>query len=80
MRRIGVLASGSGTILEAILAADLPVVVVVVDRDCRAVEIAEVAGLPVELVERKVVKDRVDFTHQVVDALQRHDVELVAIK
>ena len=79
MRRIGVLASGSGTILEAILAAGLPVVVVVVDRACRAVEIAEAAGLPVELVERKAVKDRVEFTHQVVDALQRHDVELVAM-
>ncbi|MCU1462213.1 MAG: phosphoribosylglycinamide formyltransferase, formyltetrahydrofolate-dependent [Acidimicrobiales bacterium] len=79
MRRIGVLASGSGSILDAILAADLPVVAVVVDRDCRAVEIAGASGVPVELVERKAVKDRVEFTHQVVDALQRHDVELVAM-
>ena len=79
MRRIGVLASGSGTNLEAILAADLPVVAVVVDRACRAIEIAEAAGLPVEVVERKAIKDRVEFTHQVVDALQRHEVELVAM-
>jgi phosphoribosylglycinamide formyltransferase-1 len=79
VRRIGVLASGSGSILDAILAADLPVVAVVVDRDCRAVEIAGASGVPVELVERKAVKDRVEFTHQVVDALQRHDVELVAM-
>jgi len=79
VRRIGVLASGSGTNLEAILAADLPVVAVVVDRACRAIEIAEAAGLPVEVVERKAIKDRVEFTHQVVDALQRHEVELVAM-
>ena len=38
--RIGVLASGSGTILEAICEAGLPVVVVVVDRPCRATEVA----------------------------------------
>ena len=48
--RIGVLASGSGTILEAILGADLPVVVVLVDRPCRATEVAEAAGVPGVLV------------------------------
>ena len=31
------------------------------------------------MVERKAIKDRVEFTHQVVDALQRHEVELVAM-
>ena len=40
VRRIGVLASGSGTILHALLAADLPIVVVVVDRECGAIEVA----------------------------------------
>jgi phosphoribosylglycinamide formyltransferase-1 len=75
--RIGVLASGSGTILEAILAARLPVVVVVVDRPCRATEVAAGAGLPYELVLRR--PDRVEFTHQVVDALTRHGVEVVAM-
>ena len=39
--RIGVLASGSGTNLAAILDAELPVVVVVVDRPCGATEVAE---------------------------------------
>jgi len=43
--RIGVLASGSGTILEAMLDRALPVAVVVVDRPCGAVEIAERAGV-----------------------------------
>ena len=39
MRRLGVLASGSGTILQALLDADLPVAVVVVDRSCAAIQI-----------------------------------------
>jgi phosphoribosylglycinamide formyltransferase-1 len=50
--RIGVLASGSGTILEAILAADLPVVVVAADRPCRALEVAADASVPAVLVDR----------------------------
>ncbi len=75
--RIGVLASGSGTNLEAILAARLPVAVVVVDRPCRAVDVASAHGVASELVPR--VPDRVEFTHAIVDALERHGVELVAM-
>jgi phosphoribosylglycinamide formyltransferase-1 len=78
--RIGVLASGSGTILEAIIEAGLPVVVVIVDRRCRALEVAESAGIPAELVGRESFGpdfDRAAYTHRVVDALKRHDVELV---
>jgi phosphoribosylglycinamide formyltransferase-1 len=75
--RIGVLASGSGTNLEAILAARLPVAVVVVDRPCRATDVADAYGIPAEVVPR--VPDRVEFTHAVVDALERHGADLVAM-
>ena len=71
------LASGGGSNLEAILAAGLPVAVVVVDRPCRATELAEEAGVAAELVEWN--GDRLDFTHRVVDALERHGTELVAM-
>jgi phosphoribosylglycinamide formyltransferase 1 len=80
--RIGVLASGSGTNLEAILAADLPVAVVVVDRPCRAVEVAGAAGIPSVLIERTSYGadfDRLAFTHQVVDGLTAHEVDLVVM-
>jgi phosphoribosylglycinamide formyltransferase-1 len=77
--RIGVLASGSGTNLRAILEADLPVVVVVVDRPCGAAAVAGELGVPVELIAKRKPFDRVDFTHQVVDALERRRVELVAM-
>jgi phosphoribosylglycinamide formyltransferase-1 len=82
MRRLGVLASGSGTILQALLDAGLPVSVVVVDRACAAVERAEGAGVAVELVERESFGtdfDRDGYTHRVVDALKRHEVDLVAM-
>jgi phosphoribosylglycinamide formyltransferase 1 len=80
--RIGVLASGSGTILEAVLAEGIEVAVVVVDRPCRATEVAEGAGIPAELVARASFGadfDRVAYTDEVVDVLQRHGVELVVM-
>jgi phosphoribosylglycinamide formyltransferase 1 len=82
VQRIGVLASGGGTNLRALLAADLPIVVVLVDRECGATGIARDAGVPVEFIERKRFGrdfDRVAYTHDVVDALTRHDVDLVAM-
>jgi phosphoribosylglycinamide formyltransferase-1 len=77
-----VLASGSGTILQALLEAELPIAVVIVDRPCAAVERATAAGVPAEVVERTEFGpdfDRVGYTHRVVDALERHGVELVAM-
>lgn len=64
------------------LDAGLPVAVLVVDRHCGAVGRAERAGVPVELVERTSFGpdfDRLAFTHRVVDALKRHEVDLVAM-
>jgi phosphoribosylglycinamide formyltransferase-1 len=75
--RIGVLASGGGTNLAAILAAGLPVVAVVVDRPCGATSVAEAAGVPVRIVPRRA--DRLAFTHDVVDALAEHRVEAVVM-
>jgi phosphoribosylglycinamide formyltransferase-1 len=79
---VGVLASGSGTILDAVLQAGIPVQVVVVDRPCKAIEIAQAAGVPAELVERTSFGpdfDRVAYTEQVVDVLQRHGVDTVVM-
>ena len=76
------LASGSGTILESLIAASLPIGVVVVDRPCRAVDVAEDAGIPVELVERETFRpdfDRLAYTERLVDALKRHEIDLVAM-
>jgi phosphoribosylglycinamide formyltransferase-1 len=82
MRRLGVLASGSGTILQAIVDAGLQVEVVVADRECQALERAADANVATELVERTSFGadfDRVAYTHRVVDVLKRHEVDLVAM-
>lgn len=79
---LGVLASGTGTILGALLERSLPIAVVVVDRPCPAVELARQAGVAVEVVQRDSFGpgfDRVAYTHRVVDALERRAVEVVAM-
>ena len=76
------LASGTGTILQAIVDAKLPVEVVVVDRRCGAVEVAEEAGIPVEVVERTSFGkdfDRDGYTHQVVAALKPYEIDVIAM-
>jgi len=58
------------------------VVVVVVDRPCRATEVAARADVEAELVERDSYGDdfdRVAYTNRVLDALVRHKVELVVM-
>jgi len=80
--RVGVLASGSGTNLRAILDRGVPVVVVIADRQCAALDVAREAGVAAELIERDDYGDsfdRVAYTHRVVDALAAHGVELVAM-
>ena len=80
--RIGVLVSGSGTNLQALLDADLPIVVVVADRPCRGLEIATGAGVDTELIERTSFGkdfDRLAYTEQVIDVLQARQVDLVAM-
>ncbi|MET1050629.1 MAG: phosphoribosylglycinamide formyltransferase [Acidimicrobiales bacterium] len=80
--RIGVLASGSGTILEAMLDRALPVIVVVVDRPCGAVDVADRAGVDARVVEREDFGpdfDRVAYSKQIVDVLHEAEVDLVAM-
>jgi phosphoribosylglycinamide formyltransferase-1 len=83
--RIGVLASGSGTILEAIVADDLPVRLVLVDRPCRAIEVAGAADIPAALVDRSAFGgfgsafDRHGYTEAVTQVLVDAAVDLVAM-
>lgn len=80
--RIAVLASGSGTLLEAILADGIPVSLVVVDRPSRATEVAEARGVPARLVERSSFADafdRVAYTREVVDVLLAAEIDLIVM-
>jgi phosphoribosylglycinamide formyltransferase 1 len=83
--RLGILVSGTGTILEAIFDERIPVAVVAADRRCRALEIAESHGVPAELVERSDFGgfgpsfDREGYTRAVSSVLLAHDVDLIAM-
>ena len=79
------LASGRGTILEAVLGAGVPVAVVLADRPCRALDVARAAGVEAVLVDRGAHGgfgprfDRDAYTRAVTDALSAHGVSLVAM-
>ncbi|HEX7132111.1 MAG TPA: phosphoribosylglycinamide formyltransferase [Iamia sp.] len=79
---VAVLVSGSGTILDTFLADGVPVAVVAADRPCAALEKAERAEVPAELVRRESFGasfDREAYTRQLVERLRAHDVDLVAM-
>jgi len=82
---VAVLVSGTGSILEAMLAEDVPVVVVLADRPCRGVEVARRAGVGAELVDRSAFGgygeafDRPAFTRRVTEVLEAHGVDLVVM-
>ena len=80
--RIGVLASGAGSILEALVEAALPIEIVVVDRECRAIEVARDAGLHVEMIERTDFSptfDRDGYTDLVLKTLSVAEVDLIVM-
>jgi phosphoribosylglycinamide formyltransferase 1 len=80
--RLGVLASGTGSILAALIAERLPIVVVATDRPCAAEKIAADAGLPLERVERRDFSERFDrwrYTEELIAALRPHRLDVVAM-
>ncbi|MET0474988.1 MAG: phosphoribosylglycinamide formyltransferase [Mycobacterium sp.] len=80
--RLVVLASGTGSLLESVLAAavgDYPARVVAVgtDRDCRALEIAEAASVPSYTVRLGEYADRDAWDAAVTEATAAHEPDLV---
>ena len=80
--RLVVLASGTGSLLSSLLTAardDWPgrVVAVGVDRDCRAVEIAETAGVPTFAVRLGDYADRADWDAALTEATAAHHPDVV---
>lgn len=82
---MAVLASGTGTILEAILEAGVPVTVVVADRRCRALDVATAAGVEAVLVDRRAwggfgpAFDRHGYTGALTAALLARRADLVCM-
>jgi phosphoribosylglycinamide formyltransferase-1 len=80
--RIAVLASGSGTLLDAILEDGIAVSLVVTDRPSKAQVVAESHGVPCVLAERDSYGtdfDRDAYTDRVVGVLTEHAIDLVVM-
>ena len=80
--QIAVLASGSGTLLDAILSDGIPVSLVVVDRPCAATEVAERHGVKAIVHERTSFGasfDRDAYSAEVAEILRDAGIELVVM-
>ncbi len=80
--RLAVLISGSGTLLEAMFRANLPIALVASDRPCRGLSMSKEHGVPSALVERSDFGsgfDREGYAQDMVRALMDHEIDLVAM-
>ncbi len=83
--RVAVLVSGTGSILEAMAAAGVPVTLVVADRPCRGLEVAPTLGADAVLVDRQRHGgfgsgfDRPGYTTELTGVLTSHAPDLVAM-
>ncbi|MFA5877388.1 MAG: phosphoribosylglycinamide formyltransferase [Candidatus Paceibacterota bacterium] len=81
-KNLAVFVSGAGSNFEAMLDKHIPVMLVVADRPCKAIDRAKEAGIPTELVERKnfgATFDRELYTQKILEVLRTHDIHLVAM-
>lgn len=80
--RLAVLASGSGTLLDALASGGLPIALAMVDRPCVAQDVAARHGIECLLIERPSFDgtfDRDGYTETVVAALRQHRIDIVAM-
>jgi phosphoribosylglycinamide formyltransferase-1 len=79
--KLAVLISGTGSLMEAMIADNLPITLVLADRLCRGIEVAREKGVATELVERSFGKDfdRAEYTVRVMEVLARYNIDLVAM-
>jgi len=81
MKRLAVLVSGTGTLLEAMIADGLEISLVLADRPCRGLEIAKAAGIPTVLLGRSFKSDfdRVAYTQLVLQSLVHFNIQFVSM-
>lgn len=80
--RVAVIASGTGSILQSMIDHQLPIQLVLVDRQCGAIDIAASAGIVTAVVERTDYSasfDREAHTAAVIKELQAHSIDLIAM-
>jgi len=80
--RLAVLASGTGSIVDAMVDAGLPVVVVVADRPCPALARVGSRGVATEVVARATWGpgfDRAAYTEALVAVVEGYDIDVIAM-
>ncbi len=80
--QLAVLASGTGSILRAILEEGIDVALVLLDRECPAQELSTRHGVACVVVERSTFGsdfDRETYSKEVVTALRDHEIDVVAM-
>lgn len=80
--RLAVLASGSGTLLEAMAVGGLPIDLVMVDRHCAVEKVAAEHSIECRLVQRTdfgPTFDRDAYTDRVLDRLSIERIDLIAM-
>ncbi len=83
--RVAVLVSGTGTILEAMFAAQVPIGLVVADRPCRGLDLAKSQGVAALLVDRSdfggftTSFDRAAYSQALADSMADRSIDLVAM-
>lgn len=83
-KKLAVLISGTGSLLEAMIKSNLPITLVLIDRPCRGAKFANEAGIPVALIDRSQFKSdegfrRKVFTSAVAESLKNHWITHVAM-
>ena len=86
MRRIGVLISGRGTNLQALINAQnrqelKGTIVVVVSNKTKALGIqrAKKVGIPVEIITKKEYPNRIEFDRHLIKILKEYQVDLIVL-
>jgi len=83
--RLGVLISGGGTTLANFIDAiadgrmRAEIAMVIASKNCRGIDLARRAGLPVEVVSRKDFANEEEFSRPIFDLLRQARVDLVAL-
>ena len=82
-KKLAVLVSGTGTLLESFLNEGLEVDLVLADRPCRGIDVvAKKKNIPTELVLRTDFSksfDREAYTKLVLSALEKYEIDVVAM-
>ena len=83
-KKFAVLVSGTGTLLDAVIVADINISLVLADRPCLGLEKAKAVGIPTELLRRtdfgrKEAFNREEYTLGVVSILKRYGIDFVSM-